>query len=79
MKLLSLGTIIKVNEIKVCIIGYTSVEKEGTSVMGYLVVPYPLGFVNIDNVFFIPIHMDFEIVAEGYGEVIISTREVENK
>lgn len=79
MKLLPLGTIIKVNEIKVCIIGYTSVQKEEASVVGYFVVPYPLGFVNIDKVLFIPAGMDFEIIAEGYDGAILSTKEVENK
>lgn len=66
MRLLPLGTIIKVNEIKVCIIGYTSAEKDAAAVCGYFVVPYPLGFININKVFFIPQNMNFEIIAEGY-------------
>ena len=66
MRLLPLGTIMKVNEIKVCIIGYSSVETDETSVLGYFVVPYPLGFININKVFFIPQNKKCEILAEGY-------------
>lgn len=66
MKLWSLGTVLKVNRHKVCIIGYTSTGSELASVAGYLVVSYPLGFINIDKVFFVPAHAEYEILAEGY-------------
>lgn len=67
MKLLPLGTVLKINNHKVFIIGYTSTEKDGKSVLGYFVVPYPLGFINIDKVFFIPYREDYEVLAEGYA------------
>ena len=66
MKLLPLGTIIKVNNHKTCIIGYASVEKELASIGGYFVVSYPLGFTNIDKVFFVPHNLEFDVLAEGY-------------
>ena len=67
MKLLPLGTIINVNEYKLCIIGYSSAEKDSASVAGYLAVSYPLGFINIDKTFFIPHYQeDLEVIAEGY-------------
>ena len=66
MKLLPLGTVIKANDHKVCIVGYTSVEKDANTTCGYFVVPYPLGFVNIDKVFFIPHYQEVEVLAEGY-------------
>ena len=66
MKLLPLGTIIRVNEHNVCIIGYGSGKNEKVTGDGYLVVSYPLGFTNIDKTFFIPHNYDFEIIAEGY-------------
>ena len=69
MKLLPLGTIINVNDNKLCIIGYGSVEKEATSISGYLCVMYPLGFTNIDKVLFIPYNLDFEIIVEGYKTI----------
>ena len=66
MNFLPLGSIIKVNGHKVCIIGYGAVDKDKTSVGGYFVVSYPLGFIGIDKTFFIPHNEEFEVLAEGY-------------
>ena len=66
MKFLPLGTIIRVNAHKLCIVGYAAAEKETGSVYGYTVVSYPLGFTNIDKVFFIPQTPEPEILAGGY-------------
>lgn len=67
MTLLPLGTILKINKSKMFIIGYTSVEKNDSSVLGYFVVSYPLGFTNIDKTFFVPYDLDFEILSKGYS------------
>ncbi|WP_195451404.1 DUF4176 domain-containing protein [Anaeromassilibacillus sp. 1001302B_160321_C8] len=69
MKLLPLGSIIKVNNHKVCVIGYGSADKEEKSVCGYFVAVYPVGFTSIDKVLFLPHYADFEVVAEGYKTV----------
>lgn len=66
MKLLPLGSVITVKDRKVSIIGYASVDKDETSTAGYFVVPYPIGFTNIDKVFFIPHTTQFQVVSEGY-------------
>jgi len=66
MKLLPLGTIIKVNNHKVCIIGYGSVDKETSSTGGYFVVLYPIGFTSIEKTFFVPHNEKLEVIAEGY-------------
>ena len=66
MKLLPIGTVIKVNNHKVCIIGYGSVDTEERSICGYFVVLYPVGFTGIEKVLFVPHYKDFEVVAEGY-------------
>lgn len=66
MKLLPLGSVITVKDRKVSIIGYASVDKDDISTAGYFVVPYPIGFTNIEKVFFIPHNTEFEVVAEGY-------------
>ena len=66
MKLLPLGSVITVKDRKVSIIGYASVDKDEISTAGYFVVPYPIGFTNIDKVFFIPHNTPIEVVAEGY-------------
>lgn len=69
MKLLPLGSVIRVNNHKVCIIGYGSADKEERSVCGYFVTLYPLGFTGIDKVFFVPWDTAFEVIAEGYKTV----------
>ena len=66
MKLLPLGTVIRVNEHNVCIIGYGSGKNEKITASGYLVVSYPLGFTNAEKIFFIPHDYDFTIISEGY-------------
>ncbi len=66
MRLLPLGSVVKLNQHKVCIIGYGSVDKEAGSVSGYFTVLYPLGFTSSDKVFFVPTDADMEVVAEGY-------------
>lgn len=66
MKLLPLGSVIKVKDRKVSIIGYGSDEKDETMTVGYFVVPYPIGFTSIEKVFFIPHNTEIELVAEGY-------------
>lgn len=66
MKLLPIGSIIKVNGHKVCIIGYGSENKEENSVCGYFVTLYPIGFTSIDKVLFVPHYEKFEVVTEGY-------------
>lgn len=70
MNLLPLGSVIKVNNHKVCIIGYGSADKEGKSVCGYFVALYPLGFTGIDKVLFVPHDTNFEVIAEGYKTVL---------
>ena len=69
MKLLPLGTVIIVNNHKVCIIGYSTIEKESITSNGYLVVSYPVGFTKIEKTFFIPCDAEFEIIAEGYKTI----------
>ena len=66
MELLPLGSIIKVNNYKLCIIGYASSDNESSSEYGYFVVSYPFGFTNIEKTIFIPHSMEFELIAEGY-------------
>ena len=66
MKLLPLGTVIEINNCKACVIGYTSVEKESTMICGYFVVPYPVGFANIDKVVFVPRDSEIDVLAQGY-------------
>lgn len=70
MKLLSLGTVIKINDCKACIIGYSTTERDSKTISGYILVPYPIGFTNIDKAVFIPFDTKFDVLAEGYSTEI---------
>lgn len=60
------GTILRVNDHKVCVIGYASDKKDETETAGYLTVLYPLGFTGVDKVFFLPADRQYTVVACGY-------------
>lgn len=64
--MLSIGSIIKLNDYKLCVVGYTIADNDVTETSGYFVVPYPTGFTSLDKVFFIPFDIECEVVAEGY-------------
>ena len=63
MELLSIGTIMEVNGRKLCVIGYTGTE-EGR--FGYCTVPYPVGYLNLEKTFFIPLDLPVNVLAAGY-------------
>lgn len=63
MELLSIGTILEVNNRKLCIVGYTGSD-EGH--FGYCTVPYPLGYLNLEKTFFIPLNLPVNVLAAGY-------------
>lgn len=63
MELLSIGTILEVNNRKLCIMGYTGSD-EGQ--FGYCTVPYPIGYLNLEKTFFIPLDLPVSVLASGY-------------
>lgn len=68
MALLPIGSVIEVNHIALCVIGYATIPKEDKNVPGYYVVPYPMGYINIKKVFFIPTETEMEILERGYED-----------
>lgn len=66
MKLLPIGSVIRIQEHKLCIIGYTSMSKEDKTCCGYYAVPYPVGYINVEKTLFIPLTTNFEVLAYGY-------------
>ena len=66
MKFYPLGSIIRMNGHKVCIIGFGCADREGKSVYGYYAAPYPVGFTEAGSILFVPHYADFEVVAAGY-------------
>ena len=72
VKLLPLGTVIKIKNCKACIIGYSTTMRESKTICGYFLVSYPIGFTNIDKAVFVPADEQFEVLAEGYSTMISS-------
>lgn len=66
MKLLPIGSIIELKGHKMCIVGYTSVTKDGQTQCGYYAVPYPVGFVNARATLFVPTDAVTRVLQEGY-------------
>lgn len=76
MKLLPIGSIIKMKEQKLCILGYTSISKEDKTHCGYYAVPYPAGFINVKKTVFIPTSANVDVLAYGY-QTEVSEKTVE--
>ena len=66
MDLLPLGSVIKINNHKAFIIGYSSDDRGEVSRYGYFIVSYPIGFTSVDKVVFIPHDSVFTVLSEGY-------------
>ena len=66
MELLPIGTIIKKTEVKFCVIGYSGLKKEAKTQVGYFVVPYPVGYIDAEKAFYIPVTASVEVVSYGY-------------
>ncbi len=66
MKLLPIGSVIQKNEILLSVIGYTTMQASGKNVCGYYVVPYPVGYVSLEKIFFIPEDSDYDLVESGF-------------
>lgn len=62
----AVGSVIDVQGGKFVVCGFRPFENDGTVGMGYLVVPYPLGFVNVDSFSLVSSDADYPVVHEGY-------------
>lgn len=62
----AVGSIIDIEGGKFVVCGYRPYDNEGTVGMGYLLVPYPLGFVNLDSFSLVPSDADYPLVHEGF-------------
>lgn len=63
----AVGSIIAIQENKFMVCGYRAAEREdGTVGMGYLLIPYPFGFVNMDSFSLVPFDRTYEVVHEGH-------------
>lgn len=61
-----MGSVINRNNISFMTVGFASIKKEKELVCGYYVVPYPVGFISIQKVFFLPVNAQYSVLAQGY-------------
>lgn len=66
MNLFPIGTVVEVNDKKLCIVGYTSMQKEDEVQCGYYAVSYPIGYINVERMFFIPASLSMRVIKLGF-------------
>ena len=70
MKLLSIGTVIKVNGIDLIIMGYRDIQNDKFNFY-YVVSVFPIGFVGMqDSMSLLPVDADYEVVSNGYMDAV---------
>ncbi len=67
-KIMPIGTIINKNNNIFCIVGYGDIEVNDKTICGYKMVPYPIGYLDIQRVFFISCEEPFVVISEGYSD-----------
>ncbi len=65
-KILPLGSVVRLNDMSFLIAGYRPMERKESVVMGYILIPWPWGFLNRKKIWICPVSEIEEIVAEGY-------------
>ena len=53
------------NQILLMVLGYRACETKVGSTIGYSIIPYPVGFLTMDKVMFVPMDQDMRVVSEG--------------
>lgn len=66
MKILPLGSVIGIQKKKFIISGYRPIENSGNVAAGYMILPYPLGYINQNSIFICPVSSVEEVFFEGY-------------
>ena len=66
MELMSIGTVLDRNQIRLMIIGYGEAPDGDKSIAGYYAVPYPTGLVSVGKVIFLPVSSKVTVIAEGF-------------
>lgn len=51
------------------VVGYDAMAAEdGRGELGYLTVPYPLGFMNMDDIRIVPASAEIQVISEGWDD-----------
>ena len=67
-KLLAIGSVIDLGGKTLSVIGYTVGETKDGKKPGYVLVPYPFGFVSFDKFLFMPADASATVLFEGYTD-----------
>lgn len=62
----AVGSVIDIKGGKFVVCGYRPFDNDGKVGMGYLLVPYPLGFVNLDSFSLVSSENDYPTIHEGF-------------
>ena len=62
----AVGSVIDIRGSRFVVCGYRPFDKDGTVDVGYLLVPYPLGFVSLDSFSLVTADTDYPVVYEGF-------------
>ena len=62
----SVGSVIDIKGGKFVVCGYRPYDMDGMVGMGYLLLPYPLGYRNLDSFSLVSADTDYPVVHEGY-------------
>ena len=62
----AVGSVIAIQDNKFMVCGYRPIEQDGAVGMGYLLLPYPLGFMDADSFSLVSGDTDYPTVFEGF-------------
>lgn len=65
----AVGSILAIQDDKFMVCGYRPIEQDGMVGMGYLLLPYPLGFMDIESFSLVSADADYPVVHEGFRNV----------
>lgn len=69
MEILRNGAVFEIDKLRYMVVGYDAMDTaDGHAQLGYLTVPYPLGFMKMDDFEIVAASAEMEIISEGFGD-----------
>ena len=66
MRILPIGSVIKVDNVKLMVAGHFSKEEANKNQYYYVALPYPIGYVSKDKILTVKVEAEMEVIHEGY-------------
>lgn len=67
MELLPIGSVLCANNKKALVVGYHFETEDDKFVTSYLVVDFPMGYINTNSVGVVSVEADMDVIFEGYA------------